>query len=520
MTAVVPVYRCGAAPDFHRVPSCRSGWPEHQREVNITECKIRVKPPGAVHESVRSKAISATAPESATGIECRSVLSSRVLYSTFLLIAVPFVAVQGAEGEPAKREKEVPVPESAAPEDTRAERWKQKRIEKRSRVTPPRASGFEKALLWVEKRGLGVSRDAGSAGVHPVVGVLGPRSGVAFGARFWQPDLGRSRLDVALTGGYSIRGYQLYDLQFGRIRDFGPGFELGPEDYGFRQRTEPRNSTERLSVFGRVRYHNFTRQNYFGPGPDSREEDRTDYRLEEVFYGKTVHYRASTWLQGEWEVGLLQVNTGPGTDPGAVPIGSVFDDATAPGLAHQPGFFRTRATLTVDFRDRPENTHSGGVVDLSWSRHTQVGGDDYHFSGFAVQARQYLPLGSRQRVLALRFLTSTTRPEIGSRVPFYFRPTLGSPHILRASRDQRFRDRNLIYLSAEYRWEAAPALELALFYEAGKVFRNRSDFDLMGLRKNVGFGFRFKSRDRVLIRVDLARGREDTRVRVTVGPAF
>ena len=24
MTAVVPVYRCGAAPVFHRVPSCRS----------------------------------------------------------------------------------------------------------------------------------------------------------------------------------------------------------------------------------------------------------------------------------------------------------------------------------------------------------------------------------------------------------------------------------------------------------------------------------------------------------------
>ena len=26
MTAVVPVYRCGAAPAFHRVPSCRSGY--------------------------------------------------------------------------------------------------------------------------------------------------------------------------------------------------------------------------------------------------------------------------------------------------------------------------------------------------------------------------------------------------------------------------------------------------------------------------------------------------------------
>ena len=436
------------------------------------------------------------------------------------MIALPVVAAGGAETGVSGTGNETPETKSSPPEDTRAGRWKQKRVEKRTRVTPPRASGFEKALLWVEKRGFGVSRDAGSPGVHPVAGVLGPRSGVAFGMRYWQPDLGRSRLDVALTGGYSIRGYQLYDLQFGRIHDFGPGFELDPEDHGIRQRPVPLDSAKRLSVFGRVRYRNFPRQNYFGPGAGSSEGDRSDYRLEEAFYGKVVRYRAGGWLRGELDAGLLQVNTGPGTDPGVVPIGSVFDDVTTPGLAHQPGFFRTRATLTLDFRQQPENTHSGGVVDLVWSRHSQMGGSDYHFSGYSVQGRHYLPMGSRQRVLALRFLTSTTHPESGSRVPFYYQPTLGSPHLLRAYRDQRFRDRNLIYLSAEYRWEAAPALELALFYDAGKVFRDRSGFNFRGLRKNVGFGFRIKTRDRVLFRVDLARGREGSRIRVTVGPAF
>ena len=448
------------------------------------------------------------------------MLGLRVLCSAYLLLSFPGVAAGSAESGDSGAGKETPGTKSASPQDTRAGRWKQKRIEKRSRVTPPRAGGLEKALLWVEKRGFGTLGGTGSPGLKPVVGVLGPRSAVAFGARYWQPKLGRSRLGAALTGGYSIRGYQLVDLQFGRLPNIGPGFELDPEDHGFRQRAEPGRTTERLSVFGRIRYRNFPRLNYFGPGADSRERDRSDYRLEEVFYGKTVRYRVGAWLLGESEVGVLQVNTGPGTDPGAVPVASVFDDATTPGLARQPGFLRTRATLSLDFRDRPENTHSGSVVDLSWSRHAQLGGADYHFSGFAMQGRQYLSLGSRQRVLALRFLTSTTQPESGSRVPFYYQPTLGGPHVLRSFRDQRFRDRNLIYLSAEYRWEAAPALELALFYDAGKVFRDRSDFNLTGLRKNVGFGFRFKSRDRVLFRVDLARGREGARVRVSVGPAF
>jgi len=44
MTVFVPVYRCGAAPESHRVPSCRSGCPEHQRKVNVTEETRRVKP--------------------------------------------------------------------------------------------------------------------------------------------------------------------------------------------------------------------------------------------------------------------------------------------------------------------------------------------------------------------------------------------------------------------------------------------------------------------------------------------
>lgn len=43
MTAVVPVYRCGAAPDSHQVPSRRSGWPEHRRGINVSEVTGRVK---------------------------------------------------------------------------------------------------------------------------------------------------------------------------------------------------------------------------------------------------------------------------------------------------------------------------------------------------------------------------------------------------------------------------------------------------------------------------------------------
>ena len=59
--------------------------------------------------------------------------------------------------------------------------------------------------------------------------------------------------------------------------------------------------------------------------------------------------------------------------------------------------------------------------------------------------------------------------------------------------DFRFRDTNLLYLSAEDRWEAAAGLELTVFCDTGKVFPDSSDFDLDNRNESYGFGMRGKS---------------------------
>ena len=92
-------------------------------------------------------------------------------------------------------------------------------------------------------------------------------------------------------------------------------------------------------------------------------------------------------------------------------------------------------------------------------------------------------------------------------MPFYLLRALGGANTLRGFQDQRFRDNGLIYLSGEYRWEAAPALELAVFYDAGKVFDRRSDFGFSGMEKSIGWGIRFKNHRRVLVRFDFAKSR-------------
>ena len=93
-------------------------------------------------------------------------------------------------------------------------------------------------------------------------------------------------------------------------------------------------------------------------------------------------------------------------------------------------------------------------------------------------------------------------------VPFYFMPDLGGRQRLRGFRERRFRDRNSIFASAEYRWEAWWALDVAVFGDAGKVAARRSDINLKDLEGTYGIGFRLHSKKAFAFRLDLAHSRE------------
>ena len=53
-------------------------------------------------------------------------------------------------------------------------------------------------------------------------------------------------------------------------------------------------------------------------------------------------------------------------------------------------------------------------------------------------------------------------------------------------------------------------LDLAFFYDAGKVTARRSDLDLDGLKDDFGFGFRFHGPFATPLRIELARSRESS----------
>jgi len=431
---------------------------------------------------------------------------SNVKCTSFVLLALSFIHLQvrGASGS------EPQAAQPPAPIVSRAEQWRQKRLQKLQKKEVPQRSTFEKIVLDVEKKGL--RNLIRVKDFYPKFGSITTSSGFAPGVRYWKPDISGSGIDFQSSAAYSIKQYQLYDLQLGKVHPRGREFFLRPNitEGPALQLGEVTQKMRRFFLYADLRYRDFPEEDFFGLGPHSSEGDRTDFSLKDISYDGVIGYQFNRWLSAAARVGYLRLYIDPGEDSLFPDTQELFDDISAPGLTRQPDFLRFSSGVLVDFRDRPGNPHRGAMLGLSVTRFDdRGGGGQFEFNRFAADARFYLPLGSDQRILALRFFSSLDDKEPGSRVPFYLQETLGGDTTLRGFRNFRFRDTNLLYLSAEYRWEALPALEFAFFYDRGKVFADRADYDFTSLEKGFGFGIRAKTLESVVIRLDFARSRED-----------
>jgi len=94
-------------------------------------------------------------------------------------------------------------------------------------------------------------------------------------------------------------------------------------------------------------------------------------------------------------------------------------------------------------------------------------------------------------------------------VPFFLLPSLGGGSSLRGYSGWRFRDRHSLLMSGEFRWiPNRLGLDMAIFYDTGKVTPRFDDLSLKGLVSDWGVGIRFHGPVSTPLRIDVARGRE------------
>ncbi len=263
-----------------------------------------------------------------------------------------------------------------------------------------------------------------------------------------------------------------------------------------------------VSVAVRGQFFEYPEEDFFGLGLNSQEDDRTSYLLRSVEGGADLWWQLTDNLRVGGGASYLTPSIGSGRDDRFLSTEVRFDQTTIPGFQTQPDFLRLDGLVAFDGRDIPLHPRAGGYYGVRFSEFRDQDSGAFDFRQLEIDLQQYLPWLQKYRVLALRAAAVITDTDAGQAVPFYYMPTLGGGERLRGFRERRFRDFNSLLFTAEYRWEAWWALDVALFADAGKVEFDHSDVDLTDLEVGYGIGFRFHSTDALAVRLDLGLSRE------------
>lgn len=380
-----------------------------------------------------------------------------------------------------------------APAATREAEAHALREAKNRQLKPPDPGRVERFLFKLEddllvERWLNPPR-----GFHLRLGGIGEGSGFGVGPGY---RYSTGAFDFRVSAAASLRRYAIGEASLllpGAVRD-GPFFELY------------------------ARHRDFPQEDFFGLGPDSLADERTDFALRDTLVRATAGARRGGFSAGV-AGGYLDPSIGEGTDKRMPSTGSVFAFRGVPGLEQQPTFTLIEPYVEFSTADPPLNPVRGVSLRSSLSRYSDRDLDSYSFQRVDLDARAYLPLFQRTHTIALRTWIAESRPESGHEVPFYLQPTLGGSYSLRGFRTYRFRDRSLALMQAEYRWRINEFVTGALFYDTGAVSRRLDD--LGKLERDYGFGLRAGGRNGVAFRADVAFGSgEGTRILLRFNNVF
>jgi len=404
-------------------------------------------------------------------------------------------------------------------QDSRLAISEQERQEQLKKVKPAKSSKIIKFLDTAENVGIDQYIQFNVQDFRLGFGQISPLSGITPAIRWEQPRIGSTDLTVWLSGAYSIHSHQAYEFQFGYFekpapRDYqGHSYPEFPFDVDYRSQDDMRPF-----LYADSMYRVFPKEEYFGLGGDSLKNNHSIYKMEEYTGGVIGGYQFTRSIVAKARLEFVQPTLHNSPYDNYDETSTVFNESTAPGLTSQPSFIRYGASLVAAHYGDPFKP--SGLISLDVARYKDREGGNFTFTRYQFDGRGYLTLGCRQRVIAARFFVSHDDPAENAIVPFYMMESIGGQDTLRGFHNFRFTDRNILYMSTEYRWEGNPAVELAVFYDTGKAFADPADLNFQHLEHSYGFGIRFKNLRKTVIRFDIGWSKENTFLYVAPSVAF
>jgi hypothetical protein len=291
---------------------------------------------------------------------------------------------------------------------------------------------------------------------------------------------------IDVRGSLTLSGYKRIEAEFLAPRLFGRRGLLSVIG-GWREATE-------VGFYG------------FGTGSTSND-DRANYAFRQPY----VSGRVEVWpvrrlfvVGGGLEYSQWDQRSGGGS---VSSVEEVYTPDTLPGLGAAPVYLHVQGGAALDWRPFAGYARRGGAYGVTLHDFVDRDGD-FGFRRVDYEAVQHIPILRDAWVLSLRGRVETTYESEDQQVPFFMMPSLGGGSTLRGFASWRFRDRHSLLLQAEWRVLANRFLDMAVFYDAGKVTSRRSDLDFDGLKKDYGLGFRFHSLTATPLRIELAKSNE------------
>jgi hypothetical protein len=394
---------------------------------------------------------------------------------------------------------------------------------------------------------IAIALGATPAQAQPPIGPADTRAGAlaqakaekAKDVRVYEPNTAEVWLDrtekLLLTGG--LRFHPFFDSAYA-----GGGFTLGA---GYRQFVSPYNTVDlrgsiTLSGYKRVEaeflaprlfnrrgvlsvlggWREATQVGFYGIGStQTSSDDRANYSFTQPYVSGRIEVRPTRRL---FVVGggleYSQWDQGPGS--GTVPsVEEIYTPETLPGLGAKPTYLHAEGSAALDWRTSAGYSRRGGAYGVTvhdFADHNSAFG----FRRVDYDAIQHIPLLRDAWVLSVHARIETTYTGDDEQIPFFMLPALGGGSTLRGFPSWRFRDNHSLLMQAEWRVLANRFLDMAVFYDTGKVMSRREEISFEGLKSDFGLGFRLHGPAATPLRIELAKSNEGMALVFSAKAAF
>ena len=371
--------------------------------------------------------------------------------------------------------------------------------------------------------------------VHIAVGSIAPQNGFGAGLAYvghkttenwrvtWNSDAVGSNNASWRAGVY---------LKFVYTHEDAPVVEFGTKGRKMKQNLTSMPERPVINLYAQT--ISLNKLTYFGLGPDTTEAGRSFYGMRETVVGSSIvkpfYARLNAAILGEINGRFVDIR--PSSDQPSPSIATLYSEATAPGLTHQPGTvqfgegIRMRPVLLDDFLrlDYSLSYQQYVASGNSFSFERLTTDLSHQFAIYRKTTRMLTPRDSNgpdectidgdsenpecsvdkfahnpecltdsskpackaisrdlQGSVGLRFFLAVSATPGGNVVPFYFQPTLGGSDIngnpsLASYQDYRFRAPNVMLLRQSFEhslWNLP--LGFTFLVDEGKVALTRGD---------------------------------------------